>query len=196
MKVGVFSDVHGHFDELHKTLRLFELLQVDQVVCAGDLVDKGLCSDEVIATIRDLNIPCVKGNHDAKAQHRWLSDKVNLRETSIAYLKTLPDSLNFEWIGVSVYLCHSTPWHDYSVYVYPTRPPVLFELVATAVEAQIIILGHTHHPMRIESAGKLLVNPGSIYGNRDRRERTCGVLSLPDGDFQLYDIDSGRALSF
>lgn len=45
MKIGIFSDVHGHLIELQKTLALFERLQVDQLLCCGDLVDKGKESD-------------------------------------------------------------------------------------------------------------------------------------------------------
>lgn len=194
MKIGIFSDVHGHLEELNKTLRLLEALQVDHIVCAGDLVEKGLHSDAVIEVIREQAIPCVKGNHDAKARFGWLVQAEILSDRSIDYLSKLPESLTFEWSGKTVYVCHATPWQDTSVYVFPTRPPVLFQLVAEAVDADVIILGHTHHPMRIEVGKKILINPGSIYGNRDRDERTCGVLSLPDCQFDLYDINTGQKL--
>ena len=81
------------------------------------------------------------------------------------------------------------------MYVYPDRPRVLFELIAKAVDAHVIVLGHTHQPMDIRVDGKVILNPGSIYGNRDRQERTCGVLSLPDCRFELYDIDTGQMLT-
>lgn len=192
MKIGVFSDVHGHLDELNKTLMLFDSLAVDAIICAGDLVDKGTQSDAVVARMREVAIPCVMGNHDAKAQSSWLTYKEPLRDESLDYLSTLPIDLTFMWCGMSVYLCHATPWHDASVYVYPTRPVALFQLVAQAVSAQVIVLGHTHHPMRIDIDGKTILNPGSIYGNRDRAERTCGILTLPQRQFDLYDIDMGE----
>lgn len=195
MKIGVFSDVHGHLEELHKTLSLFVTLQVDQIVCAGDLVEKGLHSDAVIQVMHERAIPCVKGNHDAKARYGWLVQAESLSDKSIGYLNQLPESLTFEWAGKMVYVCHATPWQDASVYVFPTRPTALFQMVAEAVEAEVIILGHTHHPMRIEVGQQVLINPGSIYGNRDRAERTCGVLSLPDCQFDLYDIDTARQLT-
>ncbi|MBC7871805.1 MAG: metallophosphoesterase family protein [Chitinophagaceae bacterium] len=195
MKIGVFSDVHGHLEELHKTLELLKHLQVDQLVCAGDLVEKGLHSDAVIDVMRELAIPCIQGNHDAKAQFTWLTYNEPLQDQSIVYLGKLPVSLTFEWAGVSVYMTHANPWQDSSVYVFPTRPTALFKLVAEAVDAEVIILGHTHHPMRVQIEGKTIINPGSIYGNRDREERTCGVLSMPTCDFELYDIDTGRKLS-
>ena len=193
MKIGLFSDVHGHINELHKTLALLEAHEVDQMLCAGDLVDKGLYSDEVVDVLRSRAIPCVQGNHDAKVQFGYMHHQT-LKDSSFVYLTSLPPTLTFEWEGLSVYLCHSNPWEDSSIYVYPTRPLSLLQMVAKAVEANVIILGHTHHPMCITVEGKLMVNPGSIYGNRDRPQRTCGVLTLPDCTFDIYDIDTGRQL--
>lgn len=192
MKIGVFSDVHGCTDELVRTLDLLATLNVDALVCAGDLVDKGPDSDGAVRLMAARGIPCVRGNHDRQASFSGSLAASTLSTTAIDYLSTLPDKLTDNWAGVSVCVCHANPWHDPSVYVYPSRPAALFELVALAVPAQIIIMGHTHHPMRVEHMGKLLLNPGSIYGNRDRATRTCAVLTLPDMHFDLYDIASGQ----
>jgi putative phosphoesterase len=196
MKIGIFSDPHGHLDELNKTLALFESLKVDQIICAGDLVDKGTNTQAVVATIRALAIPCVQGNHDRKVEFAWLTKYETLDADAVDYLRNLPPSLSFYWAGISVYLCHSNPWQDPSIYAYPTRPIALFQMIADAVDAKVIIFGHTHHPMKTEIDGKLIINPGSIYGNRDRDERTCGLLSLPDCHFELYDIETGERLAF
>ena len=195
MKIGVFSDVHGHLDELNKTLSLLESLEVDEIICAGDLIDKGIQSDEVVALMQERAIPCVQGNHDAKALYNWLPYAEPLRDQSLTYLNNLPLELTFDWLGVSVYLCHANPWQDTSVYVFSTRPDALFKLVAEAVTAKVIILGHTHQPMRIDIDDKVILNPGSIYGNCDRNERTCAVLTLPHIQFNLYDIDTGRQIA-
>jgi putative phosphoesterase len=194
MKIGIFSDVHGHLDELHKTLALLKSLEVNQTVCAGDLVEKGGHSDAVVEVMRELAIPCVQGNHDAKARFGWLNDQAPLLERSISFLSNLPLSLTFEWVGVTVYLCHANPWEDSSVYVYPDRPTKLFQLIAEAVAPKVIVLGHTHQPMCIHVDGKIILNAGSIYGNRGMEQRTCGVLSLPDCAFEIYDIETGAHL--
>lgn len=195
MRIGLFSDVHGHLDELNKTLALLELLKVDELLCLGDLVDKGAHSDAVVDLMRERAIQCVQGNHDAKAQFTWLSHGEPLKDRSLVYLSNLPTSLSFEWAGVSVFACHSNPWHDTSTYIYPTGPSVLFKFVAEATDASVIILGHTHHPMRVRVGAKIILNPGSIYGNRNQKERTCGVLSLPERHFELYDIGTGKKLA-
>jgi putative phosphoesterase len=195
MKIGIFGDVHGHLHELEKTLALLEHFSVDRLVCMGDLVDKGQHSNAVIDLMRERAITCIQGNHDAKAQFMWLSHHDEpLTGASLDYLMALPETLSFVWDGISIYLCHANPWLDTSVYVFPTRPMALLQEVINAVAEQVIIMGHTHHPMCVKIGAKTLVNPGSIYGNRDRDERTCGVLTLPDCTFELYDIDTGNLL--
>jgi len=193
MKIGVFSDVHGHLDELHLTLKLFESLKVDMLVCGGDLVDKGEFSNEVVDVMIARAIPCVQGNHDKKAQFIWRTHAEPLKPTTIDYLMNLPPTLDYTWEGKTVHVCHANPWLDASYYLYPDCPTFLFDEVIRTCPADIVIMGHTHHPMRVEYKDRLLINPGSIYGNRDRDERTCGVLSLPDGNFQLYNIETGTS---
>jgi putative phosphoesterase len=196
MKIGIFADVHGHLHELQKTLTLLETLQVDKIVCLGDLVDKGKQSNAVISLMREREIICIQGNHDKKAQFMWLAHHEEaLTGNSLDYLESLPETLSFTWAEVTLFLCHENPWKDTSIYVFPTRPTALFEEVAAAVTEQVIIMGHTHHPMCVAVGDKILINPGSIYGNRDRDERTYGVLSLPDCTFELYDIDNGQKLA-
>ena len=85
MKIGIFSDVHGHLTELQKTLALFQSHDVDQIVCLGDLVDKGTDSDGVISLMAEREITCVLGNHDAKAQYGWLTYNVPLTPKSLIW---------------------------------------------------------------------------------------------------------------
>lgn len=195
MKIGIFSDVHGHLKELHQTLTLFESLQVDTLICCGDLVDKGKDSDAVVAIMRDKSIPCIQGNHDFKAQFTWFTHHEILSSQTIDYLSNLPPILSYTWAGIDIFVCHANPWQDSSVYISPDRPEALFREVINAVDEEIIIMGHTHHPMCVEIEGKYLINAGSIYGNRNRPERTCAILTLPDCQFDLYDIDTGQVLT-
>ena len=195
MKIGVFSDVHGHLRELKLTLDLFESLKVDRLLCCGDLVDKGDDSDAVIDLMRELDIPCVQGNHDRKAQFTWLTHLEPLKPSSIEYLTDLPTYLTYEWEGKSVYVCHANPWEDASYYLYPESPDFLFEEVIKTVTVDVVIMGHTHHAMRVDYQNTIMINPGSIYGNRDRDERTCGVLTLPNCSFGIYDVETGEELN-
>lgn len=195
MKIGIFSDVHGHLAELKRTLALFAAQEVDEILCGGDLVDKGLHSDAVVQTLRARSdIYCVQGNHDSKAVYTWSHFMDDLQEDTLDYLMKLPKERRFTWAEKSLYLTHSNPWYDSSIYIYPERPRQLLAEVLYDAHADIVILGHTHHPMYAKIGQQVLINSGSIYGNRDRNERTCGILHLPDCRFDLYDIDTDTLL--
>ena len=86
MNVGILSDVHGDYAALEIALnRLDTYHQVDQILCAGDLVGRGPQPDKVVQLIREREIPTVRGNHD-----EW---SYGLSQENKAYLKDLP----LEW---------------------------------------------------------------------------------------------------
>ena len=61
-KTYVIGDVHGMFDTL---LALLNKLPKDaNIVFAGDLIDRGAKSADVIKFVRDNNYACVLGNHE------------------------------------------------------------------------------------------------------------------------------------
>jgi predicted phosphodiesterase len=73
MKIGLIADIHADLEALELALMLMEQHGVQQILCAGDLVDKGKHGDAVVQRIRDLRIPCVLGNHDglARVTQEW-----------------------------------------------------------------------------------------------------------------------------
>lgn len=202
MKIGVISDVHGNLNGLRKALGLFAAQGVEQILCAGDLVDRGPHGDEVVKIIREKQIPCVRGNHDAMAKytqmfydkHPELSFGGALSKETLAYLDQLPASLTFEWAGVPLVMTHANPWHDDATYIYPNQREALFRRVIDEAGSQTVILGHTHHPMVVQVDEGLVLNPGSVSGNRDRPVQSCAILTLPERTFDVYDIQSGRPL--
>lgn len=200
MKIGIISDIHGAIDQLNKALKLLEQHQVDQMICAGDLVDFGTDSIGVVNRILSAKIPCVAGNHDQDARHnqplrqRQVEQGFNLQlfdEYTLMQLERLPVSLNFEWDATTILLTHANPWFDNRLYVFPHSPLPLFRRVIREGNADIIILGHTHEPMHIEIEGKYILNPGSVAGSYELGFGTCGLLKLPQMEFQILNIETG-----
>lgn len=66
----IIGDVHGMSVELQKLTDMLELRPTDKVVFAGDLVDKGPESIEVVRMVRELSqrfdVTVVEGNHEEK----------------------------------------------------------------------------------------------------------------------------------
>ncbi|MEL6272670.1 MAG: metallophosphoesterase family protein [Chloroflexota bacterium] len=187
MRVGVLADIHADFDALERALEFFQSRGVDEIICAGDLVDKGFDGDDVVALIQERGIPTVQGNHDhTPSSSRSLSD--DTRE----FISTLPDELRFRRDNRQVYMTHATPWSQWQ-YLLPQSTPTVFRHVAKAARADVVVVGHTHIPMlAVVGSHTLIVNPGSAsadcsYGDDGA---TCGILTL-DGriQFDVYALD-------
>jgi putative phosphoesterase len=199
MQIGIISDIHGGLVELIGALAIFRREKVDRVVCAGDLVDFGAYSDEVVKRIFDEGIPCVRGNHDRDAAERQrlrlnhnlynMPDKPLSAET-LALLAQLPPMLRYTWEGTSILLTHANPWGD-DTYINIKSTAALFRRVIEVSQADITIIGHTHQPMWIESAGKMILNPGSASVNYTCLFGTCAILSLPAHQFRLLNVETG-----
>lgn len=199
MQIGVISDIHAGLTELEFALQHLNDAQVEQIVCAGDLVDFGDSDDEVVKRIFKNGIPCVQGNHDriARNNQRLRQRKLEqdqsarlLRLETLDFLDHLPQILRFMWDDITVMLTHTVPWGQ-EMYIYPESTTPLFRRIAHEGKADVIILGHTHRPMWIEIDNCTIINPGSTSQNYELGVGTYGILTLPDRTFQLFNINTG-----
>ena len=189
MNVGILSDVHGDYAALEIALdRLDTYHQVDEILCAGDLVGRGPQPDKVVQLIRERGIPTVRGNHD-----EW---SYGLSQENKAYLKDLPLEWRDEIGGRTLFMCHGKPgnnlWGLYRDHISNTLLNMMLELLG----ADVLITGHTHVPLYVRVKRGCVINPGSLYTFHNVRStsHTYGVLHLPDMTFDLYDITAERKL--
>lgn len=204
MKIGVFSDIHADLEALNQTLDLFKQHAVDEVICAGDLVDRGPDGDAVVQRIGRAAIPCVQGNHDALALHtqEFLARHAGanlpiapLKPDTVDFLSNLLIEVRFEWAGLRVYMTHANPWNDFTEYIYPTTPPTIFKTIVQQAAADIVILGHSHRPMHIQLKAGRIINPGSIHANYGGYEPTCAILHLPEQRVSFWDVKTNTHIS-
>ncbi|MBI1257062.1 MAG: YfcE family phosphodiesterase [Chloroflexi bacterium] len=189
MNVGILSDVHGDYAALEIALdRLDTYHQVDEILCAGDLVGRGPQPDKVVQLIRERGIPTVRGNHD-----EW---SYGLSQENKAYLKDLPLEWRDEIGGRTLFMCHGKPgnnlWGLYRDHISNT----LLNMMLESLGADVLITGHTHVPLYVRVKRGCVINPGSLYTFHNVRStsHTYGVLHLPDMTFDLYDITAERKL--
>lgn len=191
MRLGLVSDIHA---SLRSLVRAFDILadhRVDRVACMGDIVHKGSDGEAVIRLLRDHWVLCVQGNHDANAVRRARDegDPGGLSPSAIDWLAALPAERAYVWDGVRVCIAHAGPG-GYDDYVWPELPRRLKRAMRT-LPYDLVLLGHTHVPMRVEHAGVCVVNPGSVIGTRTRDSHTCGVLTLPSRTLEVLSLDDG-----
>ncbi len=112
-------------------------------------------------------------------------------------MRGLPFDLRFELGGVPVHLVHGSP-RKVNEYLFEDKPASLYERLAKAEEAQVLVFGHTHKPWLHTYGGVLFVNCGSVGKPKDGDPRAAfAILELDDaGQVQVsiervpYDADA------
>ena len=188
MKVGIIADIHGDSEALRLALDILQSNGVAQIVCAGDIVDKGPDNTEAASLLQRTSIHCIAGNHDHDEQYIG-----SLEEDTASYLRGLPNTLRFTWENKRVLLAHASPWSDF-VRILPTSERHVLKRVAREANADIVILGHTHVPLVAHVGTTWIFNPGSICGRYTSGTSTCAILMLPNIEFQVFHLDSGQPL--
>lgn len=205
VKIGIIADVHGDYDSFIKALDFFNSQGIQKILCAGDIVDRGSDADKIIKVIQERNILSIAGNHDRTVvsnQERWRQHKNPQKmkklgrivsDEAIEFLENLPDTATITIAGKRILIAHGTPWSDV-LGAFPDSRQSTFERIYNdyASDYDIIILGHTHHPMHATINGLHILNPGSIYSVTARDSNTFGILSLPECVFTVYDIQTGN----
>ena len=221
MKIGIISDIHADQEALIGALQLLEEQQVDTILCAGDSVEKGPDGDLVVQTLQEYLIPSVMGNHDFNAiQHhkKQLAEEQTLiphkghegnayleslhpidhepplQPETIEQLTTLPMTRTYLWEGLWLMVAHATP-EKFDEKLFLFSPPKKFKRVAQKAHVDILILGHTHEPMRGCFLGTHFFNPGSVCKRRPRDSHTCAILELPTLEYKVFDIALQKEIS-
>jgi predicted phosphodiesterase len=93
--------------------------------------------------------------------------------------------------GVRFHLVHATPSDPLQTYVRPGEEKRWAE-EAAHVDADVLLVGHTHLPMVLRVGKKLVVNPGSVGQPRDGDPRAAYAI-VEDGEPRLeraaYDVE-------
>lgn len=191
MKIGLIADIHSNLAAFKAVLK--DMPRVNELICIGDLVGYAAEPNEVVELARSKRVRAVMGNHDYAAVTRdvrgfnpiaaraalWTAD--NLSRENLEYLSNLPTHLKLKYGGQNLYVVHGSPRDPLNEYVFPDTPNrVLAELVRD-LDANIVVFGHTHMPIKRVIYGKLIVNPGGVGQPRDRDHRASyAILILGD----------------
>ncbi|MHC4592005.1 MAG: metallophosphoesterase family protein, partial [Planctomycetota bacterium] len=188
--IAVVSDIHSNLEALRAVLA--QVRDAETVYCAGDVVGYGPNPNECCELVRERGIKCIQGNHDfvcanldrldskdddfpeedrelcrqvydqknsaAKAASRW-TNRV-LTEENKQFIRDLPCEINEHRLTI----VHGKPGTKADMLNEYMLPGHIYTPVADQVEGDMLIVGHSHIPMR----SSRLVNPGSVGQPRDR----------------------------
>lgn len=203
MRIGIIADIHGNSLGLAAVLADLEQQRIDCIFFAGDFVGYYPYVNEVFELLRSRSVTCILGNHDSyllgklpvteERRRAYNLDYVDsvIRDDNRAWLAELPTERRFELDGLRWYQCHGSPW-AVEEYIYPNYNA--FERFAS-VEADVVVMGHTHIPLVRWVGRVLLVNPGSCGQPRDYNPLAAYALvdtGTPSAEIRrvAYDVDT------
>jgi putative phosphoesterase len=184
MKLGLISDVHCNVAAFRRALDELEG-DAEEILLLGDLVYEYRFCNEMITIAREGGFRYVLGNHElgvlspgaSAARHSAQVDPVN-----VEYLRALPTRLDLEIGAKRVCMVHASPFPPYNDYLYAGS--TLLGRCAE-LDADFLLLGHTHVAMAERHNGTLVVNPGSLGESRDPPLVSYAILETDDEQVEL-----------
>lgn len=196
-RIALISDIHGNLPALEAVIGELDKENPDIWLCLGDVVGYGPHPAQCIDLIRQLNMKCVMGNHDAgvagvisdnhfRYPNRKLikMTRLMISKEQLEWIKKLPMELVDEeckWFAV-----HASPDQPHK-WEY-LNSAIRIRQILSEIEYNFCFVGHTHRPgvvsetiglKKIQSGHKYVINPGSVGQSRDGDPRaSCGILDL------------------
>ncbi len=160
MRLGLISDTHGHVELTRPAVRMFESLDVDMVLHAGDIG-----AAEVVVLFAAWPTHFVFGNCD--------EDQRALREAVEAAGQTCHGEFGeLNLAGVPIALLHS---HDRR----------RFRATCDSGSYRLVCYGHTHVAAIDRRGDTLIVNPGAIYR---ANPHSVAIVDLPEVDATIVAL--------
>lgn len=165
MKIVILSDIHGNFEALQAVENDFGQLEIDKVICLGDIIGYGPDPDQVVDFVRDHGFLAILGNHEFALKdirgRRWLNFQAAennemteqlLSQENREYCSNLPGFLQFE----GAHFVHGYPKDN--VFRYLNRQPEAeLQSLFTRYSERFFFIGHTHrlHQIVLDKNGQL-----------------------------------------
>jgi putative phosphoesterase len=200
-KLLIISDIHANWPALQAVINAEP--DHDSAVFCGDVVDYGPSPSVCLHWTRNHCKHVVRGNHDnalafdldchcmgsfraySLATRAW--HKRLLSRDDVEYLGRMPFVDWFEWNGQHFRMAHATPRGGLFQYLSPDE----WEDCIDGIDADFILLGHTHVQGSRTFGKRTVVNPGSVGLARDGAGDACYAI-LDDGQLTLkrvrYDV--------
>jgi putative phosphoesterase len=202
MRILVLADIHANWAALQAIKETY-----DVCLFVGDLVDYGLEPSPCIAWVREHATHSVRGNHDhGAAQYVQVAGRNGFKYlTSVTrpvtqerltgddrrFLSALPVSRTVTVGDMRFLLVHATPRDPLDEYAVADVD--FWDRRLQNVDANVVCVGHTHHPYVLQVADKLVINPGSVGQPRDGDPRASYAV-IEDNRVELkrveYDVEA------
>lgn len=202
MRIALFGDIHSNLEALHSVLADSRAQGCTHHICLGDLVGYGADPEECVATVRAMDCPVIKGNHDEQAALDGDDTGFSkLADTAIRWTRKQLSDADKDWLSA---LRMQRVIRDFTVVHATLDTPERWGYIVTPGEAAasftyqhtpICFFGHTHEPclfrkgasvqkqtydkLQLKTGTQYLINVGSVGQPRDGDWRAAYVIYQP-----------------
>ena len=221
MKYAIIADIHANLEALEVVLDDTRKEKCTHYACLGDVVGYNANPKECLDIIRNMGMPCVKGNHDEYCSIETDLEGFNPHAAeAVNWTRQQLTKEDRQWLNDLKYLrlvANFTIVH--ATLDGPQRWGYVFDKLAAAASftyqnTSICFFGHTHVPVafirdsvvrggtyskfKVEPGRKYFVNVGSVGQSRDNvAKATYVIYDMDEGSIELrrldYDIPKTQA---
>lgn len=203
MRIALFGDIHANYEALEAVLADAAGQGVTDYVCMGDVVGYNADPAKCLETVRAMNCPTVKGNHDEDASGSHSLEAMNpVAAAALEWTRAQLSEEQRQWLAR---LRMVRQVADFTVVHSTLDQPTHWNYVTNRFDAmsnfsyqftQLCFHGHTHVPrvyikdsrvsevpaesVTIEPGTKYFINVGSVGQPRDGDWRAC---------YAIYDAE-------
>ena len=213
MKYAVIADIHANLEALNVVLEDSRSQKCTHYCCVGDVVGYNANPKECLDMIRDMAMPCVKGNHDEYCSSEEDLDGFNPHAAeAVNWTRKQLSKEDRQWLRDMKYVKLVASFSMvHATLDGPQRWGYVFDKLAAAASftyqnTSVCFFGHTHVPVafirdsvvrggtyskfKVEPGRKYFVNVGSVGQSRDNvAKATYVIYDLDEGSIELRRLD-------
>lgn len=176
MRLAILADIHGNLPALEAVIADFSSVNVDHVIVAGDAINWGPFSAQVVDIIHSKRWSVIRGNNeyyllDFRTERApehwnsytllpWLHDQIS--QTQFNLIAVWPDNLNLRYPNAPlINILHGTPLNNAEA-IFPGMSDSEIKGVFKNLEQSVVITAHSHIPMQRKLKKWHIINPGSV----------------------------------
>lgn len=167
MRIAIFTDIHGNKPALEAILEDIKKENIDEIICLGDTISLGPCSQECLDLLIENKVNMILGNHeliimrgdqikpditiDEVKHNAWLNENINNKYLN--YLKKCPLYIEREYHGKKVLFSHfliKNANNQYPYYSLKIMNNDIKEIVDN-LNYDYIFIGHDHNKQTINN---------------------------------------------
>lgn len=221
MKYAIIADIHANLEAFQVVLEDTKKENCTHYACLGDVVGYNANPKECLDIVREMGMPCVKGNHDEYCSVEGELEGFNPHAAeAVNWTRQQLTDEDRKWLRDLKYMRLVSSFSIvHATLDVPQRWGYVFDKLAAAASftyqnTSVCFFGHTHVPVafirdsvvrggtyskfKIEPGKKYFINVGSVGQSRDGvAKATYVIYDLADGTVELrrldYDIPKAQA---